>query len=111
MAMDPVNAPKRSGEASKEQLRDDLRQLTHTIEELMQATADDSRENVANLRQRAEARLMETRQRLSEQSDRVRTQTQDSIECTESYIRGNPWKSVGYSAAAGVIVGLILGRG
>lgn len=111
MAMDPINNRNVRGEASKEQLREDLRQLSNTVEELMQATADDSRENVANLRKRAEAHLLETRQRLSEQGERVRGQAQDSFECADQYVRTNPWKSVGYGAALGVVAGLILGRG
>lgn len=111
MSMEPIDNRSVKGEASKEQLREDLRQLSNTVEELMQATADDSRENVANLRKRAEMNLMETRQRLSEQGERVRDQAQDSFDCADQYVRTNPWKSVGYGTALGVVVGLILGRG
>lgn len=107
MAMKPIRG---SDSDSNDQLREDLRQLSTTIEELMQATADDSRENVARLRERAEARLMETRQRLSVQGERAYGHAQDTLECADQYVRSNPWKSVGYGAAMGVVVGLILGR-
>ncbi|REC94497.1 DUF883 family protein [Kushneria indalinina] len=107
MAMKPIRD---NDTDSQEQLREDLRQLSGTIEELMHATADDSRENVARLRERAEAKLVETRERLSASGERVRHQAQDSMECADQYVRSNPWKSVGYGAAMGVVVGLILGR-
>ncbi|ARS51594.1 DUF883 family protein [Kushneria konosiri] len=110
MAMKPIRGNENESQNHQDQLREDLRQLSSTIEELMHATADDSRENVARLRERAEAKLVETRQRLSTSGERVRHQAQDSMECADQYVRSNPWKSVGYGAALGVVVGLILGR-
>ncbi|RKQ96378.1 ElaB/YqjD/DUF883 family membrane-anchored ribosome-binding protein [Kushneria sinocarnis] len=108
MAMQPVERNAR--DVSKEQLREDLRQLSQTVEELMNATADDSRENVSRLRARAEERLRETRARLSERGERVRTQTMDTVDCCEHYVRENPWQSLGISAAVGMVAGLLIGR-
>ncbi len=49
---------------SAQQLKEDLHHLTQTIEELVNATADDSRSNIKELRERAEKRLRDTRDRL-----------------------------------------------
>ncbi|MCM2972785.1 MULTISPECIES: DUF883 family protein [Larsenimonas] len=111
MAMQPIdpNDPK-SNEVSKEQLYDDLRQLSQTVEELMQATADDSRENVSKLRERAELRLNEARERLSQKGEVVREQAMEKFDCADHYVHENPWSSVGIAAGVGVVVGLLLGR-
>ena len=54
-----------------QQLKDDLHHLTQTIEELVSATADDSRSNIKELREKAEKRLKETRDRLESRGERL----------------------------------------
>ncbi len=56
---------------STEQLKEDLQHLSQTIEELVSATADDSRGNIKELRERAEKRLKETRERLESRGERL----------------------------------------
>jgi len=100
--------------ASTDQLKDDLRQLSHTVEELISATADDSRSNIKELRDKAEASLKETRARLEERGERAYRQTRDSVtqqaDACDQYVHENPWKSIGIASAVGVIVGLLIGR-
>ncbi|ERL50574.1 DUF883 family protein [Halomonas huangheensis] len=100
--------------ASAQQLKDELKHLSGTLEELLSATADDSRQNIKQWREKAEARLQETRAHLSEQGERKyrqARQTMDSqVECCDRYVHENPWKSVGIGAAVGVIVGLLIGK-
>lgn len=100
--------------ASAQQLKEDLKQLSGTLEELLSATADDSRENIKQWRTKAEARLQETRTRLGEQGERhyrqARDTVSDQVECCDRYVHENPWKSVGIGTAVGVIVGLLIGR-
>jgi ElaB/YqjD/DUF883 family membrane-anchored ribosome-binding protein len=99
---------------SSQQLKEDLHHLTQTIEELVNATADDSRSNIKELRQRAETRLKETRDRLESRGERLYEETRDSlthqVETCDRYVHDNPWTSVGIGAGVGVIVGLLLGR-
>jgi ElaB/YqjD/DUF883 family membrane-anchored ribosome-binding protein len=99
---------------SSQQLKEDLHHLTQTIEELVNATADDYRSNIKELRQRAETRLKETRDRLESRGERLYEETRDSlthqVETCDRYVHDNPWTSVGIGAGVGVIVGLLLGR-
>lgn len=100
--------------ASAQQLKEDLKQLSGTLEELLSATADDSRDNIKQWRTKAEARLQETRARLEAQGERhyrqARDTVSDQVECCDRYVHDNPWKSVGIGTAVGVIVGLLIGR-
>lgn len=100
--------------ASAEQLKEDLQQLTGTLEELLSATADDSRQNIKQWRATAEARLKQARARLGEQGERRYRQARDSlseqVECCDRYVHDNPWKSLGIGATVGVIIGLLIGR-
>ncbi|MBY5930684.1 DUF883 family protein [Halomonas sp. DP8Y7-3] len=103
-----------SSSASTEQLRADLKQLSTTLEDLLSATADDSSEAVKEWRSKAEARLKDTRARLEATGERVYRQTRDSVteqvDACDRYVHDNPWKSIGIGAAAGVVIGMLLGR-
>ncbi|SHF05176.1 Membrane-anchored ribosome-binding protein, inhibits growth in stationary phase, ElaB/YqjD/DUF883 family [Modicisalibacter ilicicola DSM 19980] len=112
MAMYPVGQHDR--EASTEQLKEDLRHLSHTIEELVSATADDSRGNIKELRDRAEKRLRETRSRLEARGEKIYHDTRDGVldgaDAFDRYVHQNPWTSIGIGTAVGVVIGMIVGR-
>ncbi|MFD2190445.1 DUF883 family protein [Pistricoccus aurantiacus] len=101
-------------DASTDQLKSDLRHLSQTVEELVHATADDSRSNVKELRERAEKRLKDTRSRLEARGERLYHNAYDSAvhqaDAFDEYVRDNPWRSVGIGTLLGIIVGFILGR-
>ncbi|EPC02444.1 hypothetical protein L861_08710 [Litchfieldella anticariensis FP35 = DSM 16096] len=105
---------KSSTEASTEQLKADLRHLSQTIEDLVKATADDSRSNIKELRERAEKRLHDTRERLEARGERLYGETRESVreqvDACDRYVHDNPWTSVGIGAAVGVVIGMLIGR-
>ncbi|MHC9037594.1 ElaB/YgaM/YqjD family protein, partial [Cobetia marina] len=51
-----------------------------------------------------------TRARLSAQGDRLAASARESADCADRYVHDNPWTSVGIGAAAGVVIGMLLGR-
>lgn len=97
-----------------EQLQDDLRHLSDTVEELVDATAKDASSEMQDLHKRAEKRLKDTRERLEARGEQLYTDTRESLtqqaDCCDRYVRDNPWTSIGIGAAAGVVVGMLLGR-
>ncbi|MCH4565165.1 DUF883 family protein [Halomonas sp. EGI 63088] len=99
---------------SAQQLKEDLHHLTQTIEELVSATADDSRSNIKELRERAEKRLKDTRDRLEARGERLYGETRETLthqaDAFDRYVHDNPWTSVGIGAAVGVVVGMLIGR-
>lgn len=96
------------------QLQDDIQHLTETVEEMLKATADDSRSNIKELREAAEKRLTETRARLEARGEEIYHSARDTVnqqaENYDRYVHDNPWTSIGIGAAAGLVVGLLLGR-
>lgn len=97
-----------------DQLKDDLRYLSETVEELVNATSKDASGEMRDLRARAERRLKDTKSRLEAQGERIYEDTRDTLsnqaECCDRYVRENPWSSIGIGAAAGVVIGMLLGR-
>ncbi|WP_299230956.1 DUF883 family protein [uncultured Halomonas sp.] len=96
------------------QLKEDLQHLTQTIEEMVSATADDSRGNIKELRERAEKRLKETRDRLEARGERLygdaRETLDHQVDACDRYVRENPWTSIGIGAGVGLVIGMLLGR-
>lgn len=99
---------------STAQLKQDLHHLTQTIEELVSATADDSRSNIKEMRERAEKRLKETRERLESRGERLYSDARDSIgqqaDACDQYVHDNPWSSIGIAAGVGMVIGMLIGR-
>ncbi|HAA45876.1 MAG: hypothetical protein XD36_1172 [Halomonas sp. 54_146] len=97
-----------------DQLKDDLRHLSETVEELVNATAKDASTEMHDLRARAERRLKDTRARLEARGERIYEETRDSLthqaDACDRYVHDNPWTSIGIGAAVGVVVGMLLGR-
>ncbi|WP_346797554.1 DUF883 family protein [Halomonas sp. Bachu 37] len=99
---------------STDQLKEDLRHLSETVEELVSATAKDASGEMSDLRARAEKRLKDTRTRLEARSERLYGDARDSLtqqaDVCDRYVHENPWTSVGIGTAAGVVIGMLLGR-
>lgn len=108
MAMFPIGQHEK--EANTAQLKEDLRNLSRTVEELVSATANDSRSNVKELRDRAEKRLHETRTRLESRGEMLYDDVRDNVDLCDRYVHENPWTSIGVGTALGVVVGMLIGR-
>lgn len=98
-------------DVSKEKLAQDLRTVVADTEELLRATADQAGEKAASLRERAQANLAQARARLLEAERAVVERTKVAAKATDEYVHENPWQAVGIAAAAGVLVGMLIGRG
>ncbi len=112
MAMFPIGQHDKN--TSTAQLREDLHHLSRTVEELVNATAEDSRSNVKEMRDRAQRSLKETRGRLEARGEKFYHDTRDGVldsaDLCDRYVHENPWTSIGVGTAVGVVLGLLLGR-
>ncbi|MFC4486053.1 DUF883 family protein [Tepidiphilus baoligensis] len=101
-------------QASTEKLKEELRQLAQTLDELLLATANETSSEIRELRERARARLEETRERLAERGAELYQQASTTLRATaqqtEGYVREHPWTSIGLGAAVGMLIGLLMGR-
>lgn len=106
----PTPAP----QASAEKLKEDLRHLSQSLEELVAATAGETSSEIRELRERARARLEETRARLAERGSELYQQASETLRSTaqqtEGYVREHPWTSIGLGAAVGMLIGLLISR-
>ena len=99
-----------SKDTTSENLRAELKSLADTLEEVLNSSADKSKEEVSKLRSKAEQALKESRYRLGETGDAIAKQTRVAAARADEYVRENPWTGVGIGAAIGVVLGVLLSR-
>ena len=95
-----------SKDTTSEHLRAELKSLADTLEEVLNSSADKSKEEVSKLRSKAEQALKESRYRLGETGDALAKQTREAAARADEYVRDNPWTGVGIGAAVGVVLGI-----
>ena len=92
---------------AKENVTDDLRAelktLADTLEEVLNSSADKSKEEMGKLRSKAESALKESRARSGETSEAILRQTRETAARADDYVRENPWTGVGIGAAMTVL--------
>lgn len=92
--------------AGKTESASDLGLLLDDVEDLAKLVRGEERRLEHGLRERVD----HLREALGEYGRSVAAHTRATVHKTESYVREEPWKSVGIAAALGVIIGFLLGR-
>ncbi len=94
----------------KDKLVDDIKSVVADAEELLRKAKTSSAEGYSAVRVELEDRLANSIVRLQEVQQELRSRARQAAKVTDEYVHDNPWKSMGYVAAAGLIVGLLLSR-
>jgi ElaB/YqjD/DUF883 family membrane-anchored ribosome-binding protein len=95
---------------SQEQLVSDIKSVISDAEEMLSATADQAGEKVNNLRARIQVRLQDAKLRLVDAEEALLAKTKAAARATDDYVHESPWTAIGVAAAAGLLLGLALGR-
>jgi len=97
-------------EASKEQLVNDFKVVVADAEALLKATANQGGEKLAEVRAKAEKSLKVAKAGMQETQAAVIAKTKEAAKVTDEYVHENPWRSIGFAASVGLVVGLLIGR-
>lgn len=97
-------------QVTRENLVEDLRAVVADAEELLKATASQTGERIAAARAKAEESLKAAKARLAEEEVAGMAKAKAAAKATEDYVRANPWRAVGITAAVGFILGILVAR-
>lgn len=95
---------------NKEKLVQDFKTVYTDVEELLRATASQTGEKVAALRERLQDHMHKAKDHLSEAKEIAIEKTKEAARATDDYVNENPWKAVGIAAGVGLVIGLLIGR-
>lgn len=96
--------------AAKDKVMEDLRLVVANAEELLHATANQSGAAAATARARIQESLNSVKSHLIAAEANVIQQTRHAAKVTDVYVHENPWKAIGLSACAGVVIGMLIAR-
>ena len=96
--------------AQTDKLLADLRLVVADAEELLRTTAGQAGEGAAELRARVQASLASAREGLAQAQEAGLAKARAAGRAADDYVHENPWRSIGFAAACGLVVGLLIGR-
>jgi len=96
-------------EVTREKLSADFKILIGDVDALVKATAKQTGEKIADLRQRLEEKIEDGRKRLSEQGP-LRSRVEEARASAEAHLHNKPWVALGIAAGIGLICGFLLRR-
>jgi ElaB/YqjD/DUF883 family membrane-anchored ribosome-binding protein len=97
-------------DVTREKLIADFKVVLADAEELLKATATQTGDKAAELREKVTEHLKRAKYRIQEEQEKVVTRTKEVANATDDYVHENPWQAVGVAAGVGFLLGLLLGR-
>lgn len=96
--------------AQTDKLMADLRLVVADAEELLRTTAGQAGEGAAELREKVQASLQRARDGMAQVQETAVAKARAAGRAADDYVHDNPWRSIGFAAAMGLVVGLLISR-
>jgi ElaB/YqjD/DUF883 family membrane-anchored ribosome-binding protein len=101
---------KLSNQFNKDQLINEFKVVVADAEALLKETANSGGGKIAEVRAKVEKSLEVAKSRIMDVQGEVLARTKVAAKATDEYVHDNPWRSVGFAATIGIVVGLLVGR-
>ncbi len=99
-----------SDQFGQDQLINEFKAVVSDAEALLKATANTGDSQLSELRAKAEASLSIAKERIMDIQTEVLAKTKAAAKATDEYVHENPWRSIGFAASIGLVVGLLISR-
>ena len=96
-------------DVTKERLYGEFEAVVAETEQLLKSIAGASGDKAVALKASMEQGLADARERLARIREASLSQASAAARATDEYVHDNPWRAVGFVAAAGTLAGLIVG--
>jgi len=91
-------------------VRDEVQKLIADVETLIRRVGDAADPELRRMRAEVQNAIATTRQALAERAEQVQQRAEEVFEASDSYVRAQPWQTIGAVAVAGLLVGFLIGR-
>jgi len=95
---------------TSDKLVDSVKSALDEAEVLLKKAAAETGEKASELREQALDQLRRTRLALYDVQDSLVEKSRQAVRATDDYVHDNPWQAITISAAAGLLIGLLIGR-
>jgi ElaB/YqjD/DUF883 family membrane-anchored ribosome-binding protein len=97
-------------DVTRDKLVADFKVLLADAEDLLKATAAQTGDKAAEMREKVTEHLKRAKFRLQEEQEKMMERTKEVAGAADDYVHDNPWQAVGVAAGVGFLLGLVLGR-
>jgi ElaB/YqjD/DUF883 family membrane-anchored ribosome-binding protein len=88
----------------------DIQNVVSDAQELLKTVQTEGESKLADVKSKVQQQLDSARQMLGQLQSQVQDGAKVAMDSTDAYVRGNPWRAVGISAAVGALVGFLIAR-
>jgi ElaB/YqjD/DUF883 family membrane-anchored ribosome-binding protein len=97
-------------DAALSALTREFHSLVADVEDLVQATGALTGEELARAKVKLQARVSAARTYLGDVAGDMSDRARSGAKSADAYVRAQPWRVIGATAAAGLLIGFLLGR-
>lgn len=95
---------------AREKLMNDMKNVIGEAESWLDGAAAHSGDDLKAVREKFETALHTAKTDLLRIEANMLAKTKLAAQATDTYVKDNPWKSVGFGAAVGIALGLLIAR-
>jgi len=88
----------------------DIQNVVSDAQELLKTVQSEGEGKLADVKTKVQAQLDSAKQMLGQLQTTVNDGAKVAIDKTDAYVRSNPWRAVGISAALGALIGFLVSR-
>ncbi len=88
----------------------DIQNVVTDAQELLKTVHSEGESKLSDVKARVQQQLDSAKQMLGQLQTTVTDGAKVAADTTDAYVRGNPWRAVGISAALGALIGYLAAR-
>jgi ElaB/YqjD/DUF883 family membrane-anchored ribosome-binding protein len=88
----------------------DIQNVVSDAQELLKTVQTEGEGKLSDVKARVSQQLDSAKQMLTQLQATVQDGAKAAVDSTDTYVRANPWRAVGISAALGALIGFLAAR-
>jgi len=88
----------------------DIQNVVTDAQELLKTVQSEGQTRLTEVKGQVQAKLDNAKVMLGQLGTQVQDSAKQAMDTTDTYVRDNPWRAVGISAAVGALVGILIAR-
>ena len=107
---DAADARREAARQARAAVGQEVHKLITDVENLIRSVGDAADPELRRLRGEVQSAIVETKRVLADRAGRAQRQAKEAFEVSDRYVHEQPWQTVGIAAAAGLLIGFLIGR-
>lgn len=99
-----------TGNGQNSPIARDIQNVVTDAQELLRTVQSEGQSKLTEVKGQVQAKLDNAKQMLGQMGTQVQDSAKQAMDTTDEYVRANPWRAVGISAAFGALVGFLIAR-